>query len=347
MLEKPFDHYLTFEPLDFVMDEDFQSWVLQATPEQDAYWQAFRLAFPQKANTVDTARHLIKHLRVADWQTLTPHQLHERFQDVLTQIDAPPIRTIPFYRRQWFQVAACLLLGVLGWQGYRYGWASTTYRTAFGEQRRILLADQTVVTLAANSSLRVPGRWLFGQQREVWLSGEGYFEVTRQPLSAAAGKQRNFVVHARELTIEVLGTRFNVNTFRKKTTVLLEEGKIRLSSARQPGRTLELRPGQVAEQPANQPAIQVTPTTDPGLTAWRSGQLLFQAATLSELSQRVEEIYGLTLVFDGHGWEETTFTGELPTTDITLLTRILAETFGAEVVQDTNQLILRKPLHNP
>ncbi|AQG80125.1 FecR family protein [Spirosoma montaniterrae] len=346
MSEKPFDHYLSFEPLDFVMDEDVQNWVLQGTPEQEAYWQAFRLAFPQKADTIDTARLLIRQLRVADWQTLTPHQLHERFQAVLTQIDAPPVRIIPLYRRTWLRVAACLLLGLLGWQGYQYGWASDTYQTGFGQQRRILLADQTVVTLAANSSLRVPGRWSFGQQREVWLSGEGYFEVTKQPGPTPA-KGRNFVVHARELTIEVLGTRFNVNTLRSKTTVSLDEGKIRLSSAREPSRTLELRPGQTAQQPANRPAIQVMPTADPSLTAWRNGRLLFRAATLSELSQRVEEVYGLTLVFDGQGWKETTYTGELPTTDTTLLTRILAETFGADVVQEANQLILRKPLHNP
>jgi transmembrane sensor len=346
MSEKPFDHYLPFEPLDFVMDEDFQSWVRQGTAEQEAYWQAFRLAFPEKITAVDTAYQLVSQLRVRDWQTLSPHQLHERFQAVLVRIDTPVARVIPLYQRWWVRVAATLLLGLAGWQAYQYSLASTAYQTAFGQQQRILLADQTVVTLAAHSTLQVPGRWRFGQQREVWLTGEAYFEVTKQPGNDPT-QARNFVVHARELNIEVLGTRFNVNTLRSKTTVFLDEGKVRLSTAGKPDQVVVLKPGQRAEKPARQVTIRIAARPDPTLTAWRDGRLLFRTATLADLSRRVEEVYGLTLIFDGDGWAETTYTGELPTTDATLLARILSETFGAEVNREGNQLILRKPLFVP
>lgn len=346
MSEKPFDHYLPFEALDFLMDEDFQSWAMQASSEQEAYWQSFKLAFPHKAETVDTAHQIIRQLRVTDWQTIPPYQLHERFQRVLALADAPTARIIPLHRRWWVRVAAALLIGMLSWQFYQYGWASTQYQTAFGQQQRILLDDQTVVTLAAHSTLRVPGRWQFLRQREVWLTGEAYFEVTKQP-EKTLDESRKFVVHARELNVEVLGTRFNVNTFRSKTTVLLDEGKVRLSTVAQPTRTVLMKPGQTAVHPAHQPAIRVATTNDPTLTSWRDGRLLFRAAALSDLGHRVEEIYGLTPVFDGNGWEDATYTGELPTTDLPLLIRILAETFGAEVTRDDNRLILRKPTITP
>lgn len=343
MSEKPFDHYLPFEPLDFVMDEDFQGWVLQSNSEQEAYWQSFKVAFPQKAESVDLARQIIRQLRVSDWQTLAPHQLHDRFQTIMTRINAsvPVARVIPLYGRWWARVAASMLLGLLGWQTYQYGWVSKVYKTDFGQQQRVLLADQTVVTLAAHSILHVPGRWAFSQQREVWLTGEAYFEVTKQT-NDTTDKERNFIVHARELNVEVLGTRFNVNTFRRKTTVLLEEGKVRLSTIEQPDQVVLLHPGQVAERPAQQPTIRVAPTTDATLTAWRDGRMLFRAASLIDLSQRVEEVYGLKLVFDGEGWTNATYTGELPTTDTTLLFSILAETFGAELTRDDNRVILRK-----
>ncbi len=348
MSEKPFDHYLLFEPLDFVMDEDFQSWVLQGKPEQNAYWQSFRVAFPQKAPAVDTARLIVKQVRAGHWQTLTPHQLHERFQKVLVRIDPPKVRVIPLYQRWWARVAAVLLLGLLGWQTYQYGWAPSRYQTAFGQQQRVLLSDQTLVTLAPNSTLRVPGRWQFGRQREVWLSGEAYFEVAKQAAGTSA-TLRNFLVHARELHIEVLGTRFNVNTFRHKTTVLLEEGRVRLTTPTQPGKAFLLRPGEVAEKPARQTSIRIAPSADPSLAAWRTGQLIFRAAPLRDLTRRVEEIYGFTLVFEGDGWEDATFTGELPTTDTELLIRILSETFGAGVTWDHNgkQLILKTTTSNP
>ena len=63
---------------------------------------------------------------------------------------------------------------------------------------------------------------------------------------------------------------------------------------------------------------------------------------MADLSQRVREVYGMTLVFDGKGWDETEYTGELPAHDAALTTRILAETFSAEVITDEDRLILRK-----
>ncbi len=346
MFEKPFDHYLLFEPLDFVMDEDFQRWALQQTPEQDAYWQSLKVAFPTKIPAIELGYQVVQQMRVTDWQTLTPHQLHDRFGHVLTRIDGSEARVAPLHHRWWVRVAALLVLGLLGWQTYRYGWASTAYQTAFGQQQRVLLPDQTVVTLAAHSRLTVPGRWRFSQQREVWLTGEAYFEVTKQAGNLRA-EPLNFVVHARELNVEVLGTRFNVSTFRRKTTVLLDEGKVRLTALDQPGQVVTLRPGQTAERPAQQPTIRVAPTTDPTLTAWRDGRLLFRAATLAELSQRVHEVYGQALVFDGEGWTNATFTGELPTTDAALMARIIAETFGTDIAHEDNRLILRKQTLNP
>lgn len=341
MSEKPFDHYLLFETLDFVMDDDFQDWTRHPTPEREAYWQALLIAFPQKGKAINTARQLIQQLRVNDWHTITPDQLQERFQKVLARIDAPVGRVVSLPRQWWAWVAAVLLVGLLGWSTYQYGLASHEYQTAYSQQQRVSLDDQTTVTLAANSQLRVPGRWLFGRQREVWLTGEAYFDVARKP-SQTTGQLRNFVVHARDMNVEVLGTRFNVNTHRGKTTVLLDEGKIKLTVPGRLRQSLLLRPGQTAELPADKPVISIRPTTDPVLANWRNGRLTFRNASLAELRQRVQEVYGLTLVFDGDGWEDTEYTGELPFQDVTLSVRILAETFGADVTREKDRLILRK-----
>lgn len=343
MSEKPFDHYLLFDVLDFVMDEDFQDWTRQPTPDRDAYWQAFTVAFPQKAQAVETARRILQQVEVGDWQTVSPHQLHERYHAVLTRLDTPTGRVIRWHQRGWTRAAAGVLLGLLSWGTYQYGWAETAYQTTYGQQQRVLLTDQTAITLAANSRLRVPGRWQFSNQREVWLTGEAYFEVAKRT-APATNQPRNFVVHTRDLNVEVLGTRFNVNTYRGKTIVLLDEGKIRLSMVGKPQRPLLLRPGQTAVA-GNQSTIQVKPTTDPTLTAWRDGRLVFRDAALTDLGQRVREVYGLTLVFDGDGWAETEFTGELPAHDVALATQILAETFGAETITEDDRLILRKPNH--
>lgn len=344
MSEKPFDHYLPFDALDFVMDDDFQDWARRPTPERDAYWHAFLAAFPAKADSVETARQAVRRLRVEGWQAVPPHRLHERFRDLESRLDAdaqpPPV--VPLHRRWWARAAAVAMLGLCAAVAYRYGWADTTHQTAYGEQRRVLLADQTVVTLAANSRLRVPGPWRFGRAREVWLSGEAYFEVTKQPADSPE-KSRKFIVHARELDVEVFGTRFNVNTLRGKTTVLLEEGRVRLNPAGRTGAPVMLKPGQLAERVASRARIHVQPA-DPGLATWRDNQLQFRAATLPELAQRVREVYGWSLVFDGAGWQDAEFTGVLPARDPDLTRRILAETFNADISAEYDRLVLRKEL---
>ena len=339
MSEKPFDHYLPFDVLDFVMDDDFQDWARHPTPERAAYWQAFLVAFPAKIPSVETARHAVRRLRVEAWTSVPPHQLHQRFQQVEARLDEEA-QVRPLHQQWWVRAAAVPLLGVFTALAYRYGWADTTYQTAYGQQQRVLLQDQTLVTLAANSHLRVPGQWRFGQNREVWLSGEAYFEVTKQPLDGAE-PGRKFIVHARELDVEVLGTRFNVNTFRSKTTVLLDEGQVRLSQPRRTSPPLLLKPGQLAELVAARSNIRIRPA-DPVLTTWRDNQLVFRAATLTELAQRVGEVYGWSLVFDGAGWQEAEFTGVLPARDETMTRRILAETFNAEIVIENDRLVLRK-----
>lgn len=361
MSEKPFDHYLVFETLDFVMDEEFQDWMRHPTPDREAYWRAFVVAFPQKKEAVEAAWSLLQQIRVSNWQTLTPQHLQQRHHELLARLDALPDgdsdadappdgksagRVIRWPRRWWVQAAAGLIPGALAWGAYQYGWAETEYQTVYSQQQRVLLADQTLVTLGANSQLRVPGRWRFGRQREVWLKGEGYFEVAKQP-NAAGGSLRNFFVHTRQLNVEVLGTRFNVNTRRGKTTVLLDEGRIRLSAASTPKAWLLLRPGQVAEVPATRARISVTPNTDPTRSAWREGQLVFRNASLADLRQRVQDVFGLTLVFEGEGWKEVEFTGELPVRDAPLAMQILAETFGANATLEPDRLRLRKANPEP
>lgn len=350
MSEKPFDHYLPFELMDFVLDEDFQDWTRHPNPEREAYWQAFLLAFPQKTGAVTSARRVLRSLRVADWQHLTPEQLQQRYQALSLRLEdrapgtpADPVRVVRWGAwPAWVRAAAVVVPALLGWGLYQYGWAETEYQTTYGEQQRILLNDQTLVTLAANSQLRVPGRWRFSRQREVWLRGEGYFEVARQS-NAERNRLRNFFVHTRELKVEVLGTRFNVNTHRGKTTVLLDEGQIRLSALQTPQRWLLLRPGQLAEVPGSRPQVSVRPSTDPTLTAWREGRLIFRNTPLADLRQRMQEVYGLTLVLEGEGWDDVEYTGELPVRDAALSTQILAETFGATPTLENDRLVLLKP----
>ena len=88
-----------------------------------------------------------------------------------------------------------------------------------GGEYTVTLSDGTVVYLNSGSELRYPVA--FGvERRDVFLSGEGYFEVAKDA-------KRPFFVNADKLKIRVYGTSFNVNTYNlANVETVLVEGKI-------------------------------------------------------------------------------------------------------------------------
>ncbi|MBS1567676.1 MAG: FecR domain-containing protein, partial [Bacteroidetes bacterium] len=89
--------------------------------------------------------------------------------------------------------------------------ASPRHVIAEDGRRRIVLPDGSAVTLEANSTLRLSPVFN-ASAREVYLDGEGFFEV-------AADKQRPFIVYANRLMTKVLGTSFTVSCSQKEKTV--------------------------------------------------------------------------------------------------------------------------------
>jgi transmembrane sensor len=167
-------------------------------------------------------------------------------------------------------VAACMaIITVLALQ---LGLGTDTYRTDIGQQRRITLADGSVVSLNTGSAIQVA---LTDRSRAITLlEGEASFDV-------AHDAQRPFVVTADRLTVKAIGTEFNVRLRPQLTEVTVAEGVVALGGARthrqlvSAGRTAAVRPGAVAV------------TTLPGEAidrrlAWRSGKLSFDGDTLEQ-----------------------------------------------------------------
>ncbi|MFR7879195.1 MAG: FecR family protein, partial [Butyricimonas paravirosa] len=86
------------------------------------------------------------------------------------------------------------------------------------------LADGTRVWLNAQSELRYPVQFI-GNQRVVYLKGEGYFEVT-------SNEEKPFIVRTlSDVEVKVLGTRFNVSAYEDDAdvTTTLAEGSVEVT----------------------------------------------------------------------------------------------------------------------
>lgn len=152
---------------------------------------------------------------------------------------------------------------------------------------KITLSDGTKVWVNAASKLSFP--FEFGPtSREVTLAGEAYFEVAKDG-------DRPFIVHTPQTTIQVLGTKFNVNTYQKRESTSLTEGKVRLSCAN--AQAIELEPGYQGNfHPAE--GFKKAPFHTDQALSWMSGVYYFHNMPLADVSDVIQRWFGVKVILD-------------------------------------------------
>ncbi|EHQ26386.1 FecR family protein [Mucilaginibacter paludis] len=157
----------------------------------------------------------------------------EMFQNIHQRLNKLP-DTVEVRRFNWkrYAAVAAMLTAIVSvsiWffnrNSQSENLAYNNYHTKRGNLSKIILSDGTLVWLNADSKFRCPQSFDGATTREVYLEGEAYFEVAKD-------KKHPFLVHTRNLTTKVLGTKFNVNAYdsNKAIEVTLLEGKVMLTT---------------------------------------------------------------------------------------------------------------------
>lgn len=218
-------------------DESFRRWVMRPTPELDRYWQQWLQQNPDRAGLAARARELVLAVHELYEDDLSDDMLRHEITEI-TRIaeerkdDVPS----PFYRRVVWRAAAVLLLtGGLSWLYY----TSHNAVAPSGKRQKItlesemlvktnatevemtvLLSDNSVATLAKGSSIRYP-RQFAPNERRVYLTGEAFFDVAKNP-------DQPFLVYTNETVTKVLGTSFRIKAFESDKTemVAVKTGRV-------------------------------------------------------------------------------------------------------------------------
>ncbi|PTS95275.1 anti-sigma factor [Pedobacter sp. HMWF019] len=163
--------------------------------------------------------------------------------------------------------------------------------TPKGGQYQIQLPDGTKVWLNCASSLRYPASFS-GSERKVELSGEAYFEVTKN-------KNMPFKVLTKKQEVSVLGTHFNINAYEEeesiKTTLL--EGSVKVNVAESKSSAL-LKPGQQSVYEKN--GLNVVNADLDEVIAWKNGYFLFQDEDIRSIMRKVARWYDIEVVYQGN-----------------------------------------------
>lgn len=239
------------------------------------------------------------------------HQIQEYEEEHLPKSGFSIKRILKVYQK----VAAFLLIPILGigifyWVS-QYNQSVGQYTETIaprGQKSQIVLADGTKVWLNSDTKIKYPGNFS-RNQRDVYLDGEAFFEVSKNP-------HQPFVVHTSMVNVKVLGTKFNVKAYADENQIetSLFEGKINLSmnnsSSGSPVEK-EVKPGQSFVYSKTDHQLVVNKFPQDEINGWKKNQLIFKDDTFSNLVRKVERWYDVKVVYDEKQFNDRRLTVEL------------------------------------
>jgi transmembrane sensor len=154
-------------------------------------------------------------------------------------------------------------------------------------QYKLVLPDGTKVWINAESSIRYPVSF-DGNERKVFVTGETYFEVAKD-------KTKPFRVIIKDITVEALGTAFNINAYANEPffSTTLIEGSVLVSN----GKTENvIKPGQQAKISGTN--FTIADVEYDAVVAWKNNQFKFINATLDVIMRQIERWYDAEVVYE-------------------------------------------------
>lgn len=215
----------------------------------------------------------------------------------------------------WSSAAVWMVLLVCGWtlwkgkEGSRSLAGVPVYcqlEVPQGATSRVLLPDSTVVVLNGGTQLKYDARWQELSQREVFLSGEAYFQVTKHD-------HKPFVVHADELNVKVMGTTFNVASYPDEETVQVSllEGSVQVYTASDTPDNRWLSPNQQAVYHKDKGSLTVQPIDASAQVAWTTGKLVFINEKLYDILKTIGKRWDVQMMVQSQKVHEEFFSGTI------------------------------------
>jgi len=164
----------------------------------------------------------------------------------------------------------------------------------YGNRSEITLSDNTVVHINAGSRLVYPSHF-DTNKREVYLFGEAFFSVVEDA-------KHPFVVHTSDISVQVLGTKFNLCAYPEDNIIqaVLAEGSISLrkKDAGLFEDDIVLHPNQMASYSKTDQNVQVKDVDVSFYTLWKDGVIKFSNTDLNRVLKRIERFYNVRFIYE-------------------------------------------------
>ena len=154
-----------------------------------------------------------------------------------------------------------------------------------GEKQMITLGDSTTVILNSGSLLIYPKKFQ-GNKREVYLTGEAIFDVSKDP-------GRSFIVKTPDFSVKVHGTLFNVSSYpdAECSYATLKEGSVSVLANGKEEYLLSPNQTLCYFRDTHKVTVEQSDVTD--VFSWKDGCLCFKSASIHSIIGTIERYYGV------------------------------------------------------
>jgi transmembrane sensor len=255
--------------------------------------------------------------------------------DLVQGLVAPPVQ--PAAGRRWMVMAGGLAAAGLvaavavPWQDLTA--PTTTYQTAKGERKTVVLADGTRIDLNAGSRLTVH---LGSRERRVEMAdAEAIFDVAKDP-------RRPFLITAGDRTIRVVGTQFDVRHRDGRQSVVVARGVVEVRpTGDAPGRGYRLTVGQRLDHREGEVEARVGPGSPEAAFSWRTGRLVYRGEPLANVVADLNQYADRPIRIADARTADLAFSGVLAASEGSNLVRTLTLIAPVTSTETPDGLLLR------
>jgi ferric-dicitrate binding protein FerR (iron transport regulator) len=330
--------YRLFDITDFVLDEDFIRWVYKNGEKDQLFWNNWLRQNPDKHLVVSEARRILESIKMEEFPVAGQQVQDETDRLLLTisrQSESVPLPQRQILRpiRWWYAAAAVLIIAVsliftlptrLKEQGH-FTYKALTLNQHLVEHNNtsdkpvtITLHDGSIVELAPNGRISYANNFDTAGTRDVYLSGQAFFKVTKNP-------RRPFRVFANEIVTKVLGTSFLIRSYENDTTirVIVRTGKVSVYSQASAGTRKAATPAelggyiltpnqQLVYEKAGQKFQKILLEQPEMITPGKKEPVVaYEDAPLEDVFNELITDYGINIVYDSELVKKCTVTADL------------------------------------
>lgn len=217
--------------------------------------------------------------------------------------------------------------------------AYNTIKIPYGKRFQLQLSDGTLVHLNSGTTLKYPVKFIAGENRQVFLDGEAFFDVAKD-------KKHPFIVNADALNVRVLGTHFNVSNYPEDTAtdVVLVEGSVGMYRSNEEfdaAKNTILKPGFKGSFNKENTLISTKPVITDIYTSWINGGLTFRNMTFKNIITKLERRYNVTIINKNEKLANEKFNASFSDESIEKVMSYFNDIHGINYTIKNNQILIK------